>query len=126
MGEDAGKNMKTIREAQRKASERKEWKGRVSFVQTTAFARPKEESPNVGHGHHWFGNAGKLLSDRGCLGGGDGPLVEEKEIGSAPALGDDLRDFFVEPVLLSGFGQPLFLGGYEIPALGEELVEFLL
>jgi hypothetical protein len=27
------------------------------FVPTTAFARPKEQSPNVGHGHHWFGNA---------------------------------------------------------------------
>jgi hypothetical protein len=57
MGEDAGTNMKFIREAQRKACQRKEWKGRVSFVKTTNFARPKEESPNVGHGHHWFGNA---------------------------------------------------------------------
>ena len=55
MGENAGKNMKAIREAQRKACERKEWKGRVSFVKTTDFARPKEESPNVGHGHHRFG-----------------------------------------------------------------------
>ena len=57
MGEDAGTNMKLIREAQRNACQRKEWKGRVSFVKTTDFARPKEESPNVGHGHHWFGNA---------------------------------------------------------------------
>jgi len=57
MGEDAGDNMKTIREAQRKACERDEWKGTVRFVKTTQFARPKEESPNVGHGHHWFGNA---------------------------------------------------------------------
>ena len=57
MGEDAGTNMKLIREAQRKACQRIDWKGRVSFVKTTKFARPKEESPNVGHGHHWFGNA---------------------------------------------------------------------
>ncbi|NCZ64640.1 MAG: hypothetical protein EBY62_12850, partial [Cellvibrionales bacterium] len=57
MGEDAGANMQMIRDAQRKACQRKEWKGRVSFVKTTEFARPKEESPNVGHGHHWFGNA---------------------------------------------------------------------
>ncbi len=57
MGEDAGTNMKLIREAQRNACQRKEWKGRVSFVKTTNFARRKEESPNVGHGHHWFGNA---------------------------------------------------------------------
>ena len=57
MGEEAGEKMKMIRMAQRSACERKEWKGKVSFVRTTPFARPKEESPNVGHGHHWFGNA---------------------------------------------------------------------
>lgn len=27
------------------------------FVKTTHLSRPKEQSPNVGHGHHWFGNA---------------------------------------------------------------------
>ena len=27
------------------------------FVKTAAFARPREQSPNMGHGHHWFGNA---------------------------------------------------------------------
>jgi hypothetical protein len=27
------------------------------FVRTSGFARPRELSPNVGHGHHWFGNA---------------------------------------------------------------------
>jgi hypothetical protein len=27
------------------------------FVPTTHCARPKELSPNIGHGHHWFGNA---------------------------------------------------------------------
>lgn len=27
------------------------------FVETSQFARPKELSPNTGHGHHWFGNA---------------------------------------------------------------------
>jgi len=26
-------------------------------VPTRAFLRPAEESPNTGHGHHWFGNA---------------------------------------------------------------------
>ena len=26
-------------------------------MKTTAFARPAEDSPNTGHGHHWFGNA---------------------------------------------------------------------
>ena len=32
-------------------------KSTVAFVKTTPFARPKELSPNPGHGHHWFGNA---------------------------------------------------------------------
>jgi hypothetical protein len=56
-GEKAGDNMLAIRKAQSDACKRKELKGGISFVKTTQFARPKEESPNVGHGHHWFGNA---------------------------------------------------------------------
>ena len=54
MGEEVGDNMKAIRVAQKRASERLQ---NAVFVKTTAFARPKEASPNVGHGHHWFGNA---------------------------------------------------------------------
>ena len=56
-GDKVGQNMLTFREQQRKACEREDWKGTVRFVKTSQFARPKEESPNVGHGHHWFGNA---------------------------------------------------------------------
>lgn len=56
-GENAGANMQTIRKAQAAAAARDEFKGNVVFVKTTDFARPKEDSPNVGHGHHWFGNA---------------------------------------------------------------------
>ena len=56
-GPQAGKNMLAIRAAQKAAVARRELGGIVSFVSTTAFARPKENSPNVTHGHHWFGNA---------------------------------------------------------------------
>lgn len=56
-GPKAGKNMLAIRSAQKAAAERPEFKGTVAFVPTAAFARPADESPNVGHGHHWFGNA---------------------------------------------------------------------
>lgn len=49
--------MLAIRAAQKAAAERNELRGNVKFISTTAFARPKEQSPNVGHGHHWFGNA---------------------------------------------------------------------
>ncbi len=31
--------------------------GSALFVETAHFARPAELSPNVGHGHHWYGNA---------------------------------------------------------------------
>ncbi len=56
-GEKAGKNMIAIRKAQAAAAVRPRFKGTVKFVKTTAFARPAKDSPNTGHGHHWFGNA---------------------------------------------------------------------
>ncbi|MBT5693229.1 MAG: sialate O-acetylesterase, partial [Opitutae bacterium] len=43
-GEKAGGNMLAIRKAQADACKRKELKGGVSFVKTTQFARPKEDS----------------------------------------------------------------------------------
>ena len=58
MGEKAGGGMVELRKAQAAAAASpKLGKGTVSFVKTTPFARPKELSPNMGHGHHWFGNA---------------------------------------------------------------------
>ena len=56
-GPEASKNMLAIRAAQKAAAARSEIGGHAAFVSTTAFARPAEQSPNVGHGHHWFGNA---------------------------------------------------------------------
>lgn len=47
-------NMADFRKAQREGAERIE---NALFVETTSFARPKERSPNITHGHHWFGNA---------------------------------------------------------------------
>jgi hypothetical protein len=57
MGSDAGQNMLAIRASQAKAAADIKPQGSAVFVSTTEFARPKELSPNVGHGHHWFGNA---------------------------------------------------------------------
>ncbi len=54
-GPEAGKNMLAIRAAQKAAAAA--LGPNTAFVQTTQFARPAKESPNVGHGHHWFGNA---------------------------------------------------------------------
>jgi len=56
-GPQASDAMRAIRNAQRAAASRDEFKGTVAFAATADFARPAEQSPNVGHGHHWFGNA---------------------------------------------------------------------
>jgi len=56
-GPQANPNMLAIRRAQANAAAQPEFKGTVSFVKTSSFARPAKDSPNVGHGHHWFGNA---------------------------------------------------------------------
>ncbi len=54
-GLDANKNMLSIRSAQKAAAQ--ELGSNAVFVPTSQFARPAQDSPNVGHGHHWFGNA---------------------------------------------------------------------
>ena len=56
-GEKAGDSMLAIRRAQRSAAALPKFNGSVRFVKTTQCARPRDSSPNVGHGHHWFGNA---------------------------------------------------------------------
>ena len=54
-GPKAGKSMLAIRAAQKAAAEA--LGPNTVFVPTTQFARPAKESPNVTHGHHWYGNA---------------------------------------------------------------------
>ncbi len=56
-GAEAGANLLQLRRAQQAAASRAEFAGTVRFVSTTEFARPADQSPNQGHGHHWFGNA---------------------------------------------------------------------
>lgn len=46
-----------FRKAQRAGVEHKDVAGPAVFVPTRAFLRNPEDSPNTGHGHHWFGNA---------------------------------------------------------------------
>jgi hypothetical protein len=46
--------MAAFRKAQKAGAERIE---NSAFVITHNFARDREQSPNKGHGHHWYGNA---------------------------------------------------------------------
>lgn len=50
-----------LRAAQAAVATREELGGRVSFVPTAAFLRAAQDSPNTGHGHHWYGNAESYL-----------------------------------------------------------------
>ena len=56
-GETSSQPMNEFRESQASVAKRPEFSGSVEFVKTTPFARAADQSPNVGHGHHWFGNA---------------------------------------------------------------------
>ena len=48
------------------------------FVKTAGFARPKELSPNVGHGHHWCGNAESYFLVGDALAKAAIELIEKK------------------------------------------------
>lgn len=69
-GTDAGDNMLAIRQAQAATADRAEFDGTVTFVKTTDFARPADDSPNRSHGHHWFGNAESYFLIGDALGEG--------------------------------------------------------
>lgn len=56
-GPTSNEAMNQLRQAQAAAAGRDEFCDSVRFVPTARFARPAEESPNITHGHHWFGNA---------------------------------------------------------------------
>ena len=80
LGEKAGGGMVELRKAQAAAAASpKLGKGTVSFVKTTPFARPKELSPNIGHGHHWFGNAESYFLIGDALGRAMVKLLEKTE-----------------------------------------------
>ena len=46
-----------FRNAQAKGVQLPEFAGNAVFIKTRAYLRAPKESPNTGHGHHWFGNA---------------------------------------------------------------------
>ena len=78
LGKKAGKPMQAIRKAQRLATMRPEFRGNVVFVSTTAFARPRLQSPNITHGHHWFGNAESYFLIGDAFGKAMNKLVEKR------------------------------------------------
>ncbi len=68
--------MQKFRDAQRRGAEDIE---NALFVTTQDFARPRELSPNIGHGHHWYGNAESYFLIGHALGEGMRKLLSEPQ-----------------------------------------------
>jgi hypothetical protein len=54
---DLPKEALAIRQAQAAVAAKPEFKKSLRYVKTADFVRKAEDSPNVSHGHHEFGNA---------------------------------------------------------------------
>jgi hypothetical protein len=67
-GRTAGQSILDIRRAEQVACARFGRDGGVSFVPTAQYARPKNQSPNTGHGHHYYGNAESYFRIGGAFG----------------------------------------------------------
>jgi len=77
-----GGAMADFRTAQRDGTKRIK---NAVFVETTDFARPKELSPNVGHGHHWCGNAESYFLIGNALAEGMKSLLGDRQDEETPA-----------------------------------------
>ena len=87
-GRKANPKMRKFRAAQASAGEY--GITNVEFVKTASFARPAEESPNVGHGHHWFGNAESYFLVGDALGNSMVDLMSAQDKPRVLILGDSI------------------------------------
>jgi len=76
IGETGNCDHMVFRKAQAAVAQRPELKATVAFVPTADFLRPAKESPNVTHGHHWFGNAESYFLIGNALGEAMKKLLE--------------------------------------------------
>ena len=68
VGQTGNANNEELWTAQEKATKWSGFAGRARYVPTRSFLRKPEDSPNTGHGHHWFGNAESYLRIGKALG----------------------------------------------------------
>jgi hypothetical protein len=68
IGETGNSDNQALRGAQAAVGRMREFHGTVTFVPTERFRRPAEDSPNVTHSHHWFGNAESYFEIGSALG----------------------------------------------------------
>ncbi|MEC8495341.1 MAG: sialate O-acetylesterase, partial [Planctomycetota bacterium] len=68
IGQTGNMNSPALHAAQRAGATAAGRDGPAGFVETEAFLRKPEDSPNTTHGHHWFGNAESYLLIGDALG----------------------------------------------------------
>jgi lysophospholipase L1-like esterase len=82
--------MKHFRRQQSRIDAHPPFVGNVLFAPTAAHARPANESPNRGHGHHWFGNAESYLLVGESLGQQMVKLLRQPTLPRVLVLGDSI------------------------------------
>jgi hypothetical protein len=80
VGETGNMDNAALRAAQAAACARPEVGLAARFVPTRTFLRAPEDSPNTGHGHHWFGNGESYLLIGDALGHATAELLAEREV----------------------------------------------
>ncbi|MBM3972553.1 MAG: sialate O-acetylesterase [Planctomycetes bacterium] len=78
VGETGNMDNATLRAGQRDGCADPRVGPYVRFVPTRDFLRRPEDSPNTGHGHHWFGNGESYLRIGDALGAAMGELVDQR------------------------------------------------
>jgi hypothetical protein len=79
VGETGNMDNATLRQGQRDGCADPRVGPYVRFVPTREFLRRPEDSPNTGHGHHWFGNGESYLRIGDALGAALGELVDQRD-----------------------------------------------
>lgn len=79
VGETGNMDNQTLRNGQRDGCADPRVGPFVRFVPTRQFLRKAEDSPNVTHGHHWFGNGESYLRIGDALGAAVGELVDARD-----------------------------------------------
>ncbi|MFK7788202.1 MAG: sialate O-acetylesterase [Phycisphaeraceae bacterium] len=87
-----GSGMDTFRKQQRAGTAKID---HAVFVETAAFARPAELSPNKGHGHHWFGNAESYFLVGDALGKAAVKMIQGEQSKGKNAEAGDASDLFI-------------------------------
>lgn len=76
VAETGNADHEVFRKAQRLGVEHPDVAGPAVFVPTRAFLRKPGDSPNTGHGHHWFGNAESYFLIGDAMGRAMLPLLQ--------------------------------------------------